>query len=65
MARNSSQRQKIEAILLEEMKIAYRRHEAGECTADEYLAALRHFADFVVGGQVPEHLADSMNPSEG
>jgi hypothetical protein len=61
MERIGSQRERIEGILLEEMKVAFRRHEEGLCTADEYLAALKRFAEFVVGGRVPKHLIDLQN----
>ena len=56
MERVSSEREQIETLLLEEMKVAYRRHEAGECNADDYVAALKRYAEFVVGGRVPKHL---------
>jgi hypothetical protein len=59
MERETTERERVQRLLLEEMRVAYRRHEAGECTADEYVAALKRFAEFMVGGRIPRQLQDS------
>ena len=61
MEKERLQRERIESLLLDEMKAAFRRHETGQCNADEYVAALKRYAEFVVGGRIPKHILDADN----
>jgi hypothetical protein len=51
-----SRREEIEALLLNAIQDARRRHAIGECGSDEVAKALKRFNDFMIKGIIPDDL---------
>lgn len=56
-------REQIEEHLFEALVSAGRRYDTGAGSVDEYVQALKRFADFVVAGTVPADIEQKAKPA--